>query len=79
MGRGIGQRTDDLQLLDDRARPSMRDDQRQGFRMGRADVNEVDIQPINFGDELGQAVELRLDLQPLLVGLPMAHELLQHG
>jgi hypothetical protein len=33
MGRGIGQPIDDLQLLDDRAGPAMRDDHRQRIVM----------------------------------------------
>ena len=36
MGRGIDERVDDLQLLDDRAGPSVRNDERQRFVMVRA-------------------------------------------
>ena len=39
--RRIGERIDNLHLLDDRAWPSMRDDERQCTFMFRADVNEV--------------------------------------
>ena len=55
--RGIGQRPDDLQLLDDRAGPAVRDDQRQRVRVLRADVDEVDVEPVDLGDELRQGVE----------------------
>ena len=56
MGRGIGQRLDDLQLLDDRAGPAVRDDERQRILMLRADVDEMDVQPVDLGDELRQAL-----------------------
>src|SRR5215469_9611312 len=39
---GVGQRVDDLQLLDDRAGPAVRDDQRQRVRVRGADVEEMD-------------------------------------
>ena len=52
MGRRIGQWIDDLQLLDHRARPSMRDDQGQRVVMFRANVNEVNVQPVDLGNEL---------------------------
>ncbi len=78
MCRGIGQGVDDLELLDDRARPSMRDDQRQGIRMCRADMDEMDVEPIDFGDGLREGIEPRLDFPPVVVRLPVAHEVLQH-
>ena len=61
MRRGIGQRIDDLHLLDDRAGPSVRDDERQRIFMLRADVNEVNVQPVDLGDELraGRSVSPR--------------------
>jgi hypothetical protein len=43
MCRGIGQGIDDLQLLDDRAGPSVRDDERQRIFMLRPNVNEMDV------------------------------------
>jgi hypothetical protein len=62
---GIRQRIDDLQLLDDRAGPTMRDDERQGVLMFRADMDEVNVEPIDARDEIRQRVELRLDLAPV--------------
>ena len=76
MCRGIGQRIDDLQLLDDRAGPSVRDDERQRILMLRTNVNEVNVQPIDLGDELRQRVQLRLDLAPVVFGRPIAREFL---
>ena len=76
MCRGIRQRIDDLQLLDDRAGPSVRDDHRQRIRMLRTHVNEVNVDPIDLGDELRQSVELRLALAPVVLGPPVAREFL---
>src|SRR5207247_497031 len=73
---GIRQRIDDLPLLDDRARPSMGDDNRQRILFFRTDVNEMDVQPIDLGDELRIAIELRLDLAPIVLRRPIAGELL---
>jgi hypothetical protein len=52
MCRGIGQWIDDLQLLDDRAGPSVRDEERQRIFMFRTNVNEMNVQPIDLGDEV---------------------------
>ncbi len=52
MRRGIGQGIDDLQLLDDRAGPSVRDDERQRVFVLRTNVNEMNVEPIDLGDEL---------------------------
>ena len=46
--RGIGKWIDNLQLLDNRARPPVRDDERQRIRMFRANVNEMNVQPIDL-------------------------------
>jgi len=50
--RGVGQRVDDLQLLDDRAGPSVTDDDRQRVLVLRANVDEVDVEPVDLGDEV---------------------------
>ena len=73
---GIGQWIDDLHLLDNRARPSMRDDERQRVFMFRANVNEVNVQSIDLGDELRQGVQSRLDLAPVVFRPPIARECL---
>ena len=74
--RGIGERLDDLQLLDDRAGPAVRDDQRQRVLVLRADVDEVDVEPVDLGHEVRQGVQLRLAPAPVVVGRPVARELL---
>ena len=50
--RGVRERLDDLQLLDDRARPPVRDDQRQRVLVLGANVNEMNVQPIDLGNEV---------------------------
>jgi hypothetical protein len=52
MGRGIGQWIDDLELLNDRAGTPVRDDERQRLVVFRANVNEVNVEPIDLGDEV---------------------------
>src|SRR5262245_13649338 len=76
MSGGIGERIDDLQLLDDRAGPSVRDDERQRILVFRTNVNEMDVEPIDLGDELRQRVQSRLALAPVVFGRPVARELL---
>ena len=49
MRGGVGQQIDDLQLLDDRAGPAVRDDQRQRVLVLGADVDEVDVQSVDLG------------------------------
>ena len=74
--RRVGEAIDELQLLDDRARPSVTDDQRQRVIMLRAHVDEVDVQPVDLGDELRQGIEGGLDLAPVVLRLPVTRELL---
>src|SRR3982074_3469324 len=76
MGCGIGQRTDDLQLLDDRAGPSVRDDERQRIFMFGTNVNEMNVEPVDLGDEIRYGVQLRLDLAPIIIFRPIAGECL---
>ena len=78
MRRRIGKGIDDLQLLDDRARPSMRDDERQRILMFRTNVDEMNVQPVDLRGELRQGVQFSLDLAPIVIGGPIACELLNH-
>ena len=73
---GIGQGIDDLQLLDDRAGPSMRDDQRQCVVVFRANVYEINVEPVDLGHKLRQSVQLRLAFAPIVVLGPIAREFL---
>ena len=76
MRRGIGQRIDDLQLLNDRAGPPVRDDERQRVLMFRTNVNEMNVQPIDLDDELRERVQFRLALAPIVIHPPIAREVL---
>jgi hypothetical protein len=78
VGRGIGQQIDDLQLLYDRAGPAVVDDERQRVLVLRADVDEMNAEPVDLGCELRQGVQLRLAPAPVVVGCPVAREFL-HG
>ena len=70
----VGQRIDDLQLLDDRAGPPVRDKERQRIIVVRTDVDEMNVQPVDIGRELRQGVEPRFDLAPVVIGLPIARQ-----
>src|SRR5918997_1122284 len=74
MRRGIGQWIDDLQLLDDRSGPSVRDEERQRVFVLRANVDEVDVQPVDLGDEVRYALQLLLALPPVVLVLPVPRE-----
>ena len=52
----MGQRFDDLEELDHRARPAVADEQRQGRRPAALLMNEVDIDVLDRGGELREAV-----------------------
>ena len=77
VGGRIRERADGLEQLDDRAGPPVGHDQRQRVLVLRLDVDEVDVDAVDLGLELRQRVELRLGLAPVVVGLPVARELLQ--
>ena len=79
MRRGIGQSIDDLQLLDDRARPAVIDDERQRVLVLRPNVKEMDVEPVDLGDELREGVQPGLARAPVVVRHPIARELLDHG
>ena len=51
----VGQRADDVEVLDDRAWPAVREDEREGVGLGRADVQEMDGLPVDLGRELWDA------------------------
>jgi hypothetical protein len=63
VGGRVRQRADGLQQLDHRAGPAVGDEQRQRVRVGRLDVEEVDVDPVDLGRELRQRVQPGLDLR----------------
>jgi hypothetical protein len=74
--RRVSKRADDLQLLNDRPRPSVRDDQRQRLLVLGPDVYEMKVETIDFGDEVRQGIQRRLALAPVVVRPPIAREFL---
>src|SRR5262245_59970185 len=72
----IGQRINDLQLLDDRTRPAMCDQKRQGGFMLGATMNAVNVEPVNLGLEIGNGIQPRFNLPPVIWGAPMLQDLL---
>ena len=75
VGAGIGQRADHVEVLDDRHRPAVRRDQRQGIRLWGLDVQEVDLLPVDRGHELRVRVDARLLRAPVVPGAPVVDEL----
>src|SRR6185436_3714289 len=67
---------DELQLLDDRAGPSVRNDDRQRILMFRTDVDEMDVQPVDLGDEVRYGIQPRLARAPVIFRPPITRELL---
>ena len=75
----VGQRADGLEQLDDRAGPAVRHDQRQRIRVRRLHVDEVHVLTVDLGLELRQRVQPRLASAPVVLGRPVAGELLQRS
>src|SRR4051812_20436369 len=73
---GIRKSIDDLQLLDDRAGPSVIDYERQRVFVSRTNVNEVNVEPVDLGNELRLGIQLRLARAPVVLRRPIARELL---
>jgi len=71
MRRRIGERADDLHLLDHRTRPAVGDDHWQRVLMLRADMDEMDVEPIDLGNEIWQGVELCLAPAPVVFARPV--------
>ena len=72
----IRQRLNDLHLLDDRARPAMRDDHRQRIFMLGTHVNEMNVEPVDLSNEIRQRIDLRFALAPIVFVRPILRELL---
>ena len=76
IGSRIGEWTDDLQLLNNRTGPAVRDDDGQRIGILRPNVNEVDVYSIDRCHELRQRLQLRLALAPVVIRRPIACEFL---
>ena len=70
----VRERPDDVEELRDGPRPAVRENERQGARLGRADMEEVDPLPVDVGGELRVSVEGPLPDAPVVAGAPVLHE-----
>ncbi len=52
----------------------MRNDQRQRIFMFREDVDEMNVEPVDLGDELRQGVHFGLDLAPVVLCRPITRQ-----
>jgi hypothetical protein len=57
VGRRIDQRRDDLQKLNDRSRPAVRDNDGKRIGVLRSDVNEVNSETIKLRSKLWQRIQ----------------------
>ena len=73
----IGQQRDDLVELHDRAGPAVRNHQRQGVLVGRSLVDEVDVQPVDVGLEVVEAVQQPFLVPPTELVAPVGDQLLE--
>src|SRR5919112_4093327 len=71
----VGQRSDYVEELDHRAWPPVTEDQREGTRLGRTHVQEVNVLPVYRGGELRIPVELGLVLSPIVGRTPILGQL----
>ena len=74
----VGQRIDELQLLDDGPRPTVGDDNRHGVFVLRADMDEMNVDAVDGRHKLRQGIQPGFDPAPIIVGRPILGELL-HG
>jgi hypothetical protein len=54
------------------------DDERQRVSVLGTNVDEVNAEPVDLGDELGERVQRRLAPTPVVLGRPIASEFLNH-
>ena len=66
-----------VEELDDRARPAVRDQQRDGVRVPRARVDEMDRLAVDARAEVLKLVEPRLVRSPVVLVAPVLHQLAQ--
>src|ERR671914_1493667 len=74
---GVGKRADDVHELDDGAGVTVTDDQGQRAGLGRTDVQEVYVLPVDLRGVLRELVELRLLPAPVEAVGPVVGEILE--
>jgi hypothetical protein len=70
----IGERADHLVELDHRTRPAMRHQQGHSVELRRAHMQKVNVEAIDFRDELAKAVQHRLAAPPVVIGAPIIRD-----
>ena len=75
----VGQRLDDLVELDDRSRPPVGHHEWARCSMWRSLMDEVNVDAIDGGDELVEAVQSRLSIAPVVLVAPIAAHVLDPG
>ena len=73
--RRIGQRLNHLVELHNRARPAMGDHEREGVFVRGPLVDEMNVQPVDFGGELVKPIERGLTRAPVVVVGPIGGQL----
>ena len=73
--RGVAERADHVEHLDHRAGPPVGDDQGQRVLVRRPDVDEVDVESVDLGQELRERVQPRLEPAEVVVVAPVSDEL----
>ena len=76
VGGRVGERADDVEQLDDRAGPAVGDDQRQGALVRRPDVEEVDVEAVDPGDERWEGVQPGLEPPRVVAAGPVVGQCL---
>ena len=79
VGGRIDERVDHPGELQHRTGPAVGDDHRQGIVMDRADVLEVDVEPVDGGDEVGPGIDGGLASAPVVFAGPVLAHLPQIG
>ncbi len=74
VGRGIGQRGDDFEEFDDRARPSVRQNDRQRIRVFRRHMQKVNSETVELRSILGNRVHASFKAAHVVAGSPILCE-----
>ena len=70
----IGQWLDHIPKEEDRARPTMGEDDRQRVRMFRSYVDEVNAEAIDLRAKLWELIQCLLAASPVVIGAPVVDE-----
>ena len=73
------QRFDDVEEFEHRPRPAVGQDQRARGGIGRPDMEEMDVEPVDRREIIGQRIQPRLDAAPVIVVAPIGRQFLRIG